>query len=78
MKTTLEMAKEAGLPMGGRGAVPLWDEEIERLVELARADEREGCAKVCDEMRSNTPVGLTSRIEALFHAARNIRARGKP
>ena len=59
MKTTIEMAREAGL----RSAVLLahfksWDalceseqEEFDRLVSfeaLVRADEREACAKVCE------------------------------
>ena len=38
--------------------------------------EREACAKVCDAMRADTPVGNQPRTEALFFAARNIRARG--
>jgi hypothetical protein len=38
--------------------------------------EREACATVCEKMRSETPIGKTSRIEALFFAARAIRNRG--
>ena len=41
MKTVIEMAREAGLPLGQRGAIPLWDRELERFAELVRADERE-------------------------------------
>ena len=63
MKTTLEMAREAGLH------IPYWAEEedpkkdpprwtmisslpplLEAFEALVRADEREGCAKVCEEV----------------------------
>ena len=39
-KEAMKLAREAGLPFGQRGAIPLWDKELERLVALARADER--------------------------------------
>tara|TARA_R110000868_G_scaffold253580_1_gene510195 strand:+ start:1700 stop:1897 length:198 start_codon:yes stop_codon:yes gene_type:complete len=46
MKTVIEMAREAGIRdctcNGTLGC-------LERLVELARADEREACAKVCEQ-----------------------------
>jgi hypothetical protein len=49
MKTTIDMAREAGC------AVPSIDGKswcvspsIEKLVSLVRADEREACAKVCE------------------------------
>lgn len=44
MKTVIEMAREAGL-FTHKEVQP----EIERFAELVRADEREACAKVCDE-----------------------------
>jgi len=47
MKTVVEMAREAGLRDctcdGTKGC-------LERFAELVRADEREACAKVCDEL----------------------------
>jgi hypothetical protein len=46
MKTTIEMAREAGLERGG-----YWEFDLvrfEHFVALVRADEREACAKVCD------------------------------
>ena len=52
MKTVIEMAREAGFDYSG---VELsWEsvictEELERFAELVRADEREACAKVCDD-----------------------------
>ncbi len=46
MKTVIEMAREAG-----------WDDHhaefdtrLKRFAELVRADEREACAKVCDDI----------------------------
>jgi hypothetical protein len=47
--------------------------EIDALVALARADERESCAKVCDRMAARCN---DIRAAALESAAENIRARG--
>lgn len=57
MKTTLELVREAGLPVGGNGAVPLWQTEIEALIELVRQEQRERIAhwyenSDADEMHS--------------------------
>ena len=46
MKTVIEMAREAGYT---EGELAWHDEMLERFAELVRADEREACAKVCDE-----------------------------
>jgi hypothetical protein len=47
MKTTIDMAREVyGAHTEWSGA-PL--DRLEQLVALVRADEREACAKVCDE-----------------------------
>ncbi len=72
MRDTLELAREANeyadtnwalWPGGNR-----WREvRDEHLVALARADEREACAKVCDELHP----GLATK-----RAAELIRARG--
>ncbi len=50
MKTTIELCKEAGFPLMVFEGVPYVSPELERLVALARADEREACAKVCEEI----------------------------
>ena len=47
--------------------------EVDALVALARADEREACAKVCDRMAARCN---DIRAAALESAAENIRARG--
>ena len=72
MKTIEEMAREAGIRDvtcdGSRGC-------LERLVELARADEREACAKVCDA-RAIEYDGFTEEQNASEKLAAAIRARG--
>jgi hypothetical protein len=46
MKTTIDMAREAGAD-----TLMYWDiEKLKRFEALARADEREACAKVCDSL----------------------------
>lgn len=72
---TIELAKQAGLKRhqeqapGIDGVVGNW-EDLERFVALveaaARADEREECAKVCDELHRDWK----------WRAAEAIRARG--
>jgi hypothetical protein len=50
-----ELAEQAGI--GKDFAISgLWlayEEELERFAELVRQDEREACAKVCDELANN-------------------------
>jgi len=76
MKTVIEMAREAGWKdlrdydsqmqhdffMGNT-------DSIERLVELARADEREACAGLCDR--------FANRMMSAEECADAIRARGQ-
>jgi hypothetical protein len=51
MKNTLDMAREAGFDVVVQiNAVDGSTAHLKTLVELARADEREACAKVCDEL----------------------------
>ena len=47
MKTVIEMAREAGFAEGIAEIVGLHGFEL--FAELVRADEREACAKVCDD-----------------------------
>ena len=62
-KTLIELAREAGWEYADddRGFEPLW-----HFAELVRADEREACAKVCED----------SVEYAGDELARQIRARG--
>jgi hypothetical protein len=75
MRDTIEMAREAGFQLADQRLYVddrdgVCQEEVERLVELVRADEREACAKVCD---TTPPYPFRPSIEA----AHAIRARGK-
>ena len=75
MKTVIEMAREAGIRdctcNGTLGC-------LERLVDLARADEREACAKVCDDLPAPdyvSPDDVTVWDVATLDCADAIRAR---
>ena len=75
MKTIIEMAREAGVEVtyNPRVFAECWIEDLERFAALvraeAKADEREACAKVCDEVGQHP--SLTPR-----HCAEAIRERG--
>ena len=66
MKTIIEMAREAGF----EGDSELtWEgvictEELEAFAELVRADERELCAKVCEDAPEPDGADLAERIRA--------------
>jgi len=49
MKDIIEMAKAVGYPLMVFDGKPYVSPELERLVAAVRADEREACAKVCDD-----------------------------
>ncbi len=57
MKTVIEMAREAGMvyrefedEFANANTDGVDVETLERFAELVRADEREACAKVCEEI----------------------------
>jgi hypothetical protein len=73
MKTTIEMAREAGLEITvdptetpWRTFVEGWEDQLKAFEALVRADEREACAKVCDDLHPDWK----------WRAAESIRARG--
>ena len=73
MKTVMEMAGEVldRMAPDHHCHAPYWtatDEELERLVDLARADEREANAALCDQLANDSR-------ELRFAAA--IRSRSK-
>ena len=69
------IAVRAGI-MGSHGTqVPM--HKLEAFASLLLDEENEGCAEAVDIMRRDTPMGLSSRADALFHAANTIRARRK-
>jgi hypothetical protein len=65
-RTVMDMAREAGF----EGCAELtWEgvictEELERFAELVRADEREACAKVCEDAPEPDGADLAERIRA--------------
>ena len=71
MRDTIDMAREAGFPMAwisdNDGGVIRW-KDIKAFEALVRADEREACAKVCDDLHPDWK----------WRAAESIRARGNP
>lgn len=73
MKTVMEMAHEAKF-MQHLGVIAIPNiQNLERFAELARADEREACAKVCDAryMGDNNREDMEAK-----RCAEAIRARG--
>jgi len=79
MKTVIEMAREAGLVQESEYFYSPREEEadvhikdLERFAELVRADEREACAKVCEEVGEESD-SFTRDI--LRSTAATIRAR---
>ena len=93
MKTVIEMAREAGLhrqqhnlmsnPVQHRFSYDGYEENLERFAELVRADaiaqEREACAKVCEEKPAFRTAldGPSIRETVGKHLAAAIRARGQ-
>jgi hypothetical protein len=77
MKTTIDMAREVyGAHTEWAGA-PL--DRLEQIVALVRADEREACAKACEELvpdMSRTANDASVWDVATFDCAIAIRARG--
>jgi hypothetical protein len=71
MKTIVELTREAGFAVG-LGSPAL--EKFERLIAMARADEREACAKVCDDL--DWSQDSTWQV-ATIDCAEAIRARGE-
>jgi hypothetical protein len=70
MKTVIEMAREAGFT---EGELAFMGDNFIRFAELVRADEREACAKVCEEYETNNDITATW----LNIVAEAIRARSK-
>ena len=72
MKTVVEMAREAEIGDSHGHMIRNELPNLERFAALVRADEREACAKVCDNISSDKhPEMLASDLFAEL-----IRARG--
>ena len=80
MKTLIEMAREAGLgEMGRRTGFVFFQpgtDGLERFAELVRADEREACAKVAENM-DDMVLALLNVTRQPVAIAAAIRARGE-
>ena len=75
-RTTIEMAREAA--GDDWGLFQEYMPEIHRFAELVRADEREACAKVCDDLPLPPDVARSDASVwdvATFDCAVAIRAR---
>jgi hypothetical protein len=77
-KTTMQLMEELGLHEGG---VENWipNNAWEALADLIRADEREACAKVCEQFQKDYvyTADLAGAVAAIKHRmADAIRARG--
>ena len=72
MRDTIEMAREAGFAVG-LGSPAL--EKFERLIAMARADEREACAQVCEDAAEDGSD--MDGYETAHECAAAIRARGE-
>ena len=68
----MRLAKEAGFLDGD---LELFPETIERFTQLVRTDEREACAKLCDEEAKQS--GSDHEAGGMYWCAEAIRARGK-
>ena len=78
MRDTIDMAREAGFT---EGEIAFTGDNFRRFEALVRADEREACAKVCEELvpdMSRTANDASVWDVATFDCAIAIRNRGNP
>jgi hypothetical protein len=76
MRDTIDMAREAGIDAwwdSGSDWRETFDEHLKAFEALVRADEREACAKVCDDYDVKYDVCSSDTAESIAAA---IRARG--
>ena len=80
MKTTIDMAREAGIDAEKDTLCRYegWLEPLKAFEALVRADEREACAKVCIDLAHKwTRVGYWGQQTEYHECARAIRARNE-
>ena len=76
MKTIIEMAREAGFEVD-EDIANVWvsdayiGDKLERFDALVRADEREACAKVCDEYTGQDYDTVSDILAAAIRARGN-------
>ena len=78
MRNTIEMAREAQMPFYWQSGEIAHFEQLKRFEALVRADEREACAKVCDDINAKYkwPDDVAERVASQW-CADAIRARGE-
>jgi hypothetical protein len=77
-KRLKELVKQADLFWSERdGRWHLYDDsnDLERFAELVRQDEREACAKLCDDLQL-TDLCIRDWADGTYDCAKAIRARG--
>jgi hypothetical protein len=72
------MAREAQMPFYWQSGEIAHFEQLKRFEDLVRADEREACAKVCDDINAKYkwPDDVAERVASQW-CADAIRARGE-
>ncbi len=64
MRDTIELCKTVGFPLMSFEGVTYVSPELERLVALVRADEREACAALAEKLEWADNKGVASAIQA--------------
>lgn len=73
IKELAELAKFEPLANGYHG----YDDELERFAELVAADEREACARLCDDLAGQVGNKNFIAVDQRQFCAKQIRARSK-
>jgi hypothetical protein len=64
VRDTIELCKTVGFPLMSFEGVTYVSPELERLVALVRADEREACAALAEKLEWADNKGVASAIQA--------------
>ena len=74
----LELAAQAGLQQRIDNPNEIWGyrEDLQQFAELVRQDEREACAKLCEDLQL-TDLAIRDWADGTYDCAAAIRARGE-
>lgn len=75
-KRIKELAEQAGMQNTLGCFWQSSDDAIERFAQLVRQDEREACAKLCDDLQL-TDLAIRDWADGTYDCAKAIRARGE-
>jgi hypothetical protein len=64
MRDTIDMARETKMPYDFVTGEPIYLEKLKAFEALVRADEREACARLCDDMVLYTGYDCAAAIRA--------------